>query len=156
LEPDEFAMLVTALGRNASDDEINDWVARRCTGKQVNYVQFRQFISEYMPDSPTTKDLEDAWSAFATFDRESGIFSHAVTDVQYIEVAQLRYILAEFGAKLSTSEIDKLLANLGHTEGRVSKEGFLDFLTKHPDGFVGAGGAVRDSEASTEPESSGG
>ena len=125
-------MVMRALGLDPSDDEISRMLEGR--GETLTFQTFLSLVGERMNEVVDNEELRVAFSVFDRDNQEairsiivrSNIFTLPVQG--WLSGAELRFMLANLGEKLSFEEVDMLLQEAGiDNEGKFN---YNDFIRK--------------------------
>ncbi len=117
----EFVYAIRAYGLNLSNLEFSRYLKNieKDPRGNISFEDFSNFMLDKMDQFDSTEDIIDA---FATFDMEGKGF---------INVEELRYILMNFGEKLSEKEMTELTkAAQPDAEGNVDYREFVRRIEK--------------------------
>lgn len=110
----DFMSAVRVLGRRHTVEQMNDKVKN--FGELVSYDTFFGFMCDPYT-GPTKDDLKNALRAFDG------------KDTGELTVQQIQSLLTTMGDKIALSDVQVVLDALPHTQGRVSIERLVEFLT---------------------------
>ena len=113
----ELSILLRALGKNITDNEINSLIVEsNLVDELINFDSFITILNKITPKDTEAELLE----AYELFDTENN---------GYINISEFRHIMTNLGEKLSVDEIDNIIKELDPTnQGKIMKDNFINIL----------------------------
>jgi len=113
----ELSTLLRALGKNITDNEINNLIVEsNLADELINFDSFITILNKITPKDTEAELLE----AYELFDTENN---------GYINISEFRHIMTNLGEKLSVDEIDNIIKELDPTnQGKIMKDNFINIL----------------------------
>tara|TARA_B100000745_G_scaffold297240_2_gene243877 strand:- start:201 stop:704 length:504 start_codon:yes stop_codon:yes gene_type:complete len=113
----ELSILLRALGKNITDNEINSLIVEsNLVDELINFDSFITILNKITPKDTEAELLE----AYELFDTENN---------GYINISEFRHIMTNLGEKLSIDEIDNIIKELDPTnQGKIMKDNFINVL----------------------------
>merc|ERR1739848_241997 len=120
LDVKEIGQLLRALGMTPTHLQVRD-IVREFDKDKNGTIEFNEFLDLYAAHKAPAASSKELLEAFAVFDKQG---------TGSINVSDLTEALTTLGDPMPEVQVKELIATLNPTDGKISIEEFVAFLTK--------------------------
>ncbi|XP_019493370.1 PREDICTED: calmodulin-like [Hipposideros armiger] len=116
----EFGTVMRSLGKNPTEAELQAMI-NEVDADGNGTIDFPEFLTMMARKMKDTSNIEEIRAAFRVFDKDGN---------GLISAAELRYVMMNFGEKLTEEEVDEMIREVDiDGDGQIKYEEFVQMMT---------------------------